>query len=224
MVLKAATARNQTTIHFSSGRPSTQLAGDACDEIGDFDDEPTYDAPSLGSNALLPQLSSITLPPREHIGSSSALELSGDSGGALESGGGSDALEPRGGSGALEPGGGSNLHLFLLNFLRNVHLFAIDMKAQDVEEASVLKALSLLRAEVWMRGAMNQVIPAPSRFSEPGTSVSLPGTSDPAGGAAGGDPFRSFQAADDIEDADLHDEDIGQQKRPDQMQHDTRRA
>jgi len=47
MVLKAATARNQTTIHFSSGRPSTQLAGDACDEIGDFDDEPTYDAPSL---------------------------------------------------------------------------------------------------------------------------------------------------------------------------------
>ncbi|KAJ1634838.1 hypothetical protein T492DRAFT_864520 [Pavlovales sp. CCMP2436] len=33
-----------------------------------------------------------------------------------------------------------------------------------------------------------------------------------------GDPFRSFQAADDIEDADLHDEDIGPQKRPDQMQ------
>mmetsp|Transcript_9878 Transcript_9878/g.24811 ORF Transcript_9878/g.24811 Transcript_9878/m.24811 type:complete len:84 (-) Transcript_9878:110-361(-) len=29
-----------------------------------------------------------------------------------------------------------------------------------------------------------------------------------------GDPFRSFQVADDIEDADLHDEDIGQQKRP----------
>eukprot|EP00302_Diacronema_sp_CCMP2436_P033050 CAMPEP_0179999858 /NCGR_PEP_ID=MMETSP0984-20121128/9497_1 /TAXON_ID=483367 /ORGANISM="non described non described, Strain CCMP 2436" /LENGTH=94 /DNA_ID=CAMNT_0021919753 /DNA_START=103 /DNA_END=384 /DNA_ORIENTATION=- len=33
-----------------------------------------------------------------------------------------------------------------------------------------------------------------------------------------GDPFRSFQVADDIEDADLHDEDIGQQKRPGQMQ------
>mmetsp|Transcript_35945 Transcript_35945/g.89414 ORF Transcript_35945/g.89414 Transcript_35945/m.89414 type:complete len:165 (+) Transcript_35945:129-623(+) len=104
--------------------------------------------PVPGSNALLPPLSSITLPPREHIGSSSALELSGDNGGALEiggSGGGSGALEPRGGSGALEPSGGSNLHLFLLNFLRNLHLFAIDMKAQGVEEASVLKALSLLR-------------------------------------------------------------------------------
>jgi len=46
--LKVATARSQTTVHFSFGRPSARLAGDASDEIGDYcDDEPMIDAPNL---------------------------------------------------------------------------------------------------------------------------------------------------------------------------------